>query len=267
MTEQRNPFRCSRRIGDMRHFTRVRCAAVGSLMVFTFAGCVFAGFAFVGPAAAASTTTTVVSKFNSPDCQDGLIFCYVPSDATVSVGDTVLFTDQSRFRHTVTRCDPQQCVGHDGGTGSDPSFDAFVGPGPSVDFSHTFTGPGTYVYYCRIHGYANMHGTITVVAEGTSTTSTTTTIPTTTPASTPTTTATGTATTAAPTTTALATSAAPTPAATASSNVDAVEAATPRAPLARTGSNLRLVSVGLSAVGVGVVLVSAGHRTRRSRRR
>jgi hypothetical protein len=46
-----------------------------------------------------------------------------------------------------------------------------------------------------------------------------------------------------------------------------VEAATPRAPLARTGSNLRLVSVGLSVVGVGVVLVSAEHRTRRSRRR
>jgi len=29
-------------------------------------------------------------------------------------------------------------------------------------YSFTFAGAGTYVYYCAIHGYATMHGTITV---------------------------------------------------------------------------------------------------------
>jgi plastocyanin len=237
---------------DVRHFASARRAAVGSLIVLTFAGFAFAGLAFAGPAlaeptAAASSTTTVVSGFDT-DCGIGEVFCYIPSSATVSVGDTVLWADQSGFRHTVTRCDPQQCEGHDGGTGSDSLLEAIVEP--NLDVSRTFTGPGTYLYYCRIHTYGVMHGTITVAEQGTTTTSTTTTTTasTTTPTSAPPTTATVGATTAAATATATANSA---------------EAVERTAPLARTGRDPRLVTVGLSIIGVGVVLVSAGHWTRR----
>jgi hypothetical protein len=53
------------------------------------------------------------------------------------------------------------CAGNGGGTGGD----SWVGSGllnPGDLYTHTFTGAGTYVYYCTIHGYAAMHGTITV---------------------------------------------------------------------------------------------------------
>ena len=102
----------------------------------------------------------------------------------MSVGDTVLWIDQSGFRHTVTRCDPQQCEGHDGGTGSEGTFDAFVEPGGT---SRTRSPvPAHISITAGFTRYAGMHGTITVAAEGTSTTSTTTTTTTSTTTSTPT---------------------------------------------------------------------------------
>src|SRR4051812_48733233 len=171
----------------MRHFDRARRSAVGGVTVLTIAGFAFAGFALAGPSASAATTTTVVIKFGDlGDCGPSVYFCYVPSPATVSAGDTVVWTDQSGFGpHTVSRCDPQECAGDDGGTGPDSPLDGPVGPGQ--DFSHPFTGLGTYAYFSRIHGYALMHGTITVAAAGTTTTTSTTT---TTATSTTTTTAT-----------------------------------------------------------------------------
>jgi plastocyanin len=249
---------------DMRRFARVRRGAVGGMMVLTIAGSAYVGFAFAGPAASAQTaTTTVVIKF--AECGVGIYFCYVPSPATVSAGDTVVWTDQSGFGpHTVTRCDPQVCAGQDGGTGSDSPLDGRVGL--DQDFSHTFNGPGTYFYYCRIHGYALMHGTVTVAAADTTTTTTTTT----TTASTTTTTASATPVATTPTSgppdtvTAGGTSAVPTATATASS-VESVDPIT-RTALARTGRDLRLVPLGLIVAGMGVVLVSAERRTRRGSR-
>ncbi len=35
---------------------------------------------------------------------------------------------------------------------------------PNASAHYTFSQPGTYVYYCTLHGYALMHGTITVTA-------------------------------------------------------------------------------------------------------
>ena len=137
------------------------------------AGLVLVGFSIglglAGSATAAPTTTTVETKFgNLGDCGSGVFFCYIPPSVTVSVGDTVLWTDLSGSAHTVTRCDPQNCDGVDGGTGTDSPLDNLVAPGQ--DFSHTFTGPGTYVYYCQIHGYRNMNGLVTVASEETTTT-------------------------------------------------------------------------------------------------
>jgi len=238
-------------------------------MVLTIAGFAFAGSVLAGPAAAAPTTSTVIIK-SLGDCGPNTYFCYVPSPTTVSVGDTVLWTDQSGFGpHTVTRCDPQDCDGQDGGTGSDSPLDGPVGPGQ--DFSHTFAGPGTYVYYCRIHGYFFMHGSVTVAAPDTGSTTTTNSTTTTTTANSTTTTTTNSTT---PTTTATSSSQPPPPAAASATTAVAAPIATAsgaatadpittRSPLARTGRDLRLVSIGLAIVGVGVVLVSAERRTRR----
>jgi plastocyanin len=92
-------------------------------------------------------------------------FCFAPEKTTVVAGGTVTWVDKSSTRHNITRCDPANCSGVTGGTGVDATFTAAhlgVPAGGSARF--TFAQPGTYVYYCAIHGYGLMHGTITVVA-------------------------------------------------------------------------------------------------------
>jgi LPXTG-motif cell wall-anchored protein len=92
-------------------------------------------------------------------------FCFVPARLTVAVGDTVTWVNRSGAPHNVTRCTPAACNGASGGTGTDSTFTAGdIGTASGATFRHTFTAPGTYVYFCTIHGYAIMHGTITVTA-------------------------------------------------------------------------------------------------------
>ena len=99
------------------------------------------------------------------------VFCFVPAQLTVAVGDTVSWVNTSGAEHTVTRCTPAGCNGMSGGTGTDTSFgSADLAAASGTTFSHVFTAPGTYVYDCTIHGYALMHGTITVTAAPTTTT-------------------------------------------------------------------------------------------------
>lgn len=89
-------------------------------------------------------------------------FCYQPDSLTVRSGDSVTWTNGSSAPHTVARCTPSACSGQSGGTGTDagPSTGT-INPG-AASSPVTFAGTGTYVYYCTIHGYAAMHGTITV---------------------------------------------------------------------------------------------------------
>src|SRR5262245_48886131 len=93
-----NPLLRMLRMCDVRHLAPARRGAVCGLMLLTYTGLAFAGIAVAGPAASASTTTTVVIHFGAlGDCGPSLYFCYVPSPLTVSVGDTVTWTDQSGF--------------------------------------------------------------------------------------------------------------------------------------------------------------------------
>src|SRR5439155_3118267 len=76
----------------------------------------------------------------------------------------VTWTNASSAGHTATSCTPGVCAGAPSNTGSD-TFAVNV----DTTGSFTFHSPGTYVYYCSIHGYAAMHGTITVSAASTPT--------------------------------------------------------------------------------------------------
>lgn len=63
---------------------------------------------------------------------------FEPSELTVSAGETIKWTNNGRSHHTVTSS-----------TDAAPLDSGDLTPGDS--FSHTFTEPGTYTYYCTYH--------------------------------------------------------------------------------------------------------------------
>jgi LPXTG-motif cell wall-anchored protein len=154
------------------------------------------------------------------------LYCFSPAAVTIPAGASVTFTNKSGTDHTVARCTPAACQGASGGTGTDTAFSqATVALPDGASFHYTFMQSGTYVYYCTIHGYAIMHGSITVTAASTTTTA------------------------AAPVTTP-GTTAAPVGAA--------------ANPLASTGSSSEpLVVVGIVVLLAGVAAVAIGSRRRR----
>jgi plastocyanin len=119
-------------------------------------------FSLMTASATSAAGGTVTIKSGS-GCTGGATFCYAPSALSVTDGSTVTWTDSTGAPHTVTRCDATSCGSLGPGTGTDTSFTSLsVTPGNSV--SQTFHGKGTYNYFCTIHGFAAMHGTITVTA-------------------------------------------------------------------------------------------------------
>jgi plastocyanin len=60
----------------------------------------------------------------------------------------------------VTRCSKAAC-GVNGGTGHDTKFASPIIQ-PHKTYAFTFKTAGTYRYFCKVHGFASMHGTITV---------------------------------------------------------------------------------------------------------
>jgi plastocyanin len=74
-------------------------------------------------------------------------FAFSPGTTSVSVGDTITWTNQDSAPHTATA--------------SDGSFDTgILQKGKSG--SHTFTKAGTFAYICSVH--PSMKGTVTVAA-------------------------------------------------------------------------------------------------------
>jgi plastocyanin len=117
--------------------------------------------------AAPAATAASISIENGPcsPVPSGTAYCYSPPSQTAASGEQVTWANVSAAPHTVTRCTVAAC-GVSGGTGTD----SWNGTGNNAigasGYSYTFTGAGTYVYYCAIHGYAAMHGTIVVTAGG-----------------------------------------------------------------------------------------------------
>lgn len=80
-------------------------------------------------------------------------FKFTPEAVTIKAGSTVEWVNGDNVRHTVTA-----------GTPDAPEADKFdleLAPGNGTA-KHTFTEPGTYVYFCGPHHF--MTGTITVTA-------------------------------------------------------------------------------------------------------
>ena len=115
-------------VSSVRAVDRRRILAIGAMAVVWLA--------VSGPLSPTAAATHAV------DIGDGF---FGPGAVTVTVGDTVTWTNADDSPHTVT---------------SDGAFDSGnVEPGQS--FSHTFTEPGTYTYVCQYHD--EMVATITVV--------------------------------------------------------------------------------------------------------
>ena len=138
--------------------SRRRRARIAAASCVAAAATAFAAGAWFATHAAAAQAISIT---NGGCSGGGTIYCFTPEAVTVPAGTPVTWTNSSSAaQHTATVCTSSACSGAPANTGSD-SFNASVGSSPG---SFTFTSPGTYTYYCTIHGYAAMHGTITVTA-------------------------------------------------------------------------------------------------------
>lgn len=105
--------------------------------------------------AADSTTTSTVVEVNAGALVEisssATSFRYEPESKEVKVGETVTWRNIDDTKHTVT-ADKDQAV-------------SFKSPTMVTDaeFVQTFAEPGTYSYFCSIHGKDKMAGSISVV--------------------------------------------------------------------------------------------------------
>ncbi len=98
----------------------------------------------------AETEVTIPDQAALPSCVDSGS-CFLPSDITIGVGETVTWVNDSVTIHTVTSGNPAD--------GFDGIFDSEIVMAGDT-FSHTFTEAGQFNYYCQIHPW--MQGIVTV---------------------------------------------------------------------------------------------------------
>ncbi len=99
----------------------------------------------------AETEVTIPNEASQPSCAESGS-CFLPSEVTIGVGESVTWYNDSTAAHTVTSGNPED--------GPDGVFDSGLFMGGDT-FSHTFTESGQYQYYCQIHPW--MTGTVIVV--------------------------------------------------------------------------------------------------------
>jgi plastocyanin len=115
------------------------------------------GVALAGLVASASLLVPVPAHANAAVAISGSR--YEPAQLTIPAGETVVWTNNDSAGHSVTA--------DDGSFDSHPSCGSLAGTCmmKGQTFSMTFPTPGTYPYYCRVHGGPGgrgMAGTITV---------------------------------------------------------------------------------------------------------
>ncbi len=100
----------------------------------------------VGAAVSLTRSREEVSAPAGPSAVAIANFSFEPEEITVSVGDTVTWTNADDATHTVTSVEGDTLASEDLGKG-DP-------------YEKTFDEPGTFEYDCKFH--ANMQGTVVV---------------------------------------------------------------------------------------------------------
>jgi len=133
----------------------MKAAQLSAIIVsVVFAGVVFQRAMAQVPAEPAAHGAAMASgPATQPAAQSAAVqvkidnFNFQPKAVVVSVGTKVTWTNADDVPHTAT------------GKGEDPAFDS--GPIDTDEkFSFTFTKPGVYAYYCKVHPH--MTGVITV---------------------------------------------------------------------------------------------------------
>lgn len=108
---------------------------------------------------AAATTTAVAGEVQSGEVAVTAVDnTFNPQAVRVRAGSTVTFTNKGRNEHNVMP------------VGDTPFTIETAQFGPRATASFTLSTPGTYHYYCSLHGTPDkgMTGTIEVLAEGAS---------------------------------------------------------------------------------------------------
>jgi plastocyanin len=101
-------------------------------MLLLIAGCA----PVTAPVVASSTTAPATQAASPTVAIDN--FRFNPSTLTINRGSTVTWVNRDDVPHTAT------------GKGASPAFDS--NPLDTDEkFSFTFTNPGTYEYYCKVH--------------------------------------------------------------------------------------------------------------------
>lgn len=120
----------------------MRSVSVVTLVLLAGASASCGGSSYTSPGAGGGHTLSVAMT--------GVAFS--PSIDTVAAGSTVTWTNDDGFAHTVTSS-----------PGSADTYDS-GNVASSGTYPHTFNNPGTYAYYCQLHGTpsSGMRGTIVV---------------------------------------------------------------------------------------------------------
>jgi plastocyanin len=133
---------------ELQFFKRWCPVVVGALATLLVVACSTPAAATVAPAGLPTPVppaalATLAPPKPPPQAASGPAvgianFNFVAADLTVAAGTTVVWTNHDDVQHTVTA--------------SDNSFSS-----PPIEsegqFSHTFSTPGTYAYFCAIHPF------------------------------------------------------------------------------------------------------------------
>jgi plastocyanin len=101
------------------------------------------------PPASDPNLVTIIMSSSRPNCESDDT-CFTPNKITVNLGESVTWTNDDSAFHTVT-------------SGYYDEPDGFFDSqqlDPAQKFSHVFSEPGQFQYYCRLHPW--MEGQVTV---------------------------------------------------------------------------------------------------------
>ncbi|MGH8272634.1 MAG: cupredoxin domain-containing protein [Gammaproteobacteria bacterium] len=137
----------------LTHHTVAAAAILGAAgLMLAASGC--AHTVTTAPTTTAATTTATVGMTNT--------LKFTPQTITVHVGDTVVWKNGSDLTHTVTDVPKLASKAGDATLpkGAKSFNSGYINPGKS--YSHTFTVPGTYHYFCIPHEALGMTGVVIV---------------------------------------------------------------------------------------------------------